>query len=71
MMHSIKDIAKRYEEISILRKDTDIFYAKDFFEFTKQNAKKYDVLENGDDLLCSSWYIDDLLRDFRTKLKNK
>lgn len=30
--------------------------------------KKYSIIENGDDLLVSTWYSDDLINDYRKTL---
>lgn len=68
MQHSIAYIAKTYSKISELRKDKNRFIEKDFFEFAKTNAKKYHLIESGDDLLVSSWNSNDLIEDYRKTL---
>lgn len=69
MQHSIKYIGKNYEEISIMRKDKNQFNAVDFFNFAKENKDKYSIIENGDDLLVSTWYSNELIAAYRSTLK--
>lgn len=64
MQHSIKIIGENYEHISMLRKDEIPFDSNDFFNFAKNNNNKYSLIENGDDLLVSSWYSDKLINDY-------
>jgi len=65
MQHSVKNIGETHEGISTMRKDKYQFIAKEFFEFAKNNAKKYSIVENGDDLLVSTWYSNSLIEDYR------
>lgn len=69
MQHSIKFVGKNYEEISIMRKDKNQFNAVDFFNFAKENKEKYSIIENGDDLLVSTWYSNELIAAYRSTLK--
>lgn len=64
MQHSIKQIAKRYSDLSNMRKDISRFNEDDFINFAKVHSKKYSLIENGDDLLVSTWYSDDLIDDY-------
>lgn len=68
MQHSVKEIAKRYSEISSKRKDKKLFKFDDFINFAKENKKRYSLIENGDDFLVSTWYSDDLIGDYRQTL---
>ena len=68
MQHSVKEIAKRYSEISEMRKDKKLFKMEGFFNFAKENVRKYSLIEHGDDLLVSTWYSDDLINDYRKTL---
>ena len=68
MQHSVKEIGKRYSEISNKRKDKKLFKFEDFINFAKENKRKYSLIENGDDLLVSSWYSNDLIDDYRNTL---
>ena len=68
MQHSVKEIAKRYSEISEMRKDKKLFKMEDFVNFAKENARKYSLIEHGDDLLVSTWHSDDLINDYRKTL---
>ena len=68
MQHSVKEIAKRYSEISTKRKDKKLFKFNDFINFAKENKKKYSLIENDDDFLVSTWYSDDLIEDYRRTL---
>ena len=68
MQHSVKEIAKRYSEISTKRNDKKLFKFDDFVNFAKENNKKYSLIENGDDFLVSTWYSDDLIEDYRRTL---
>jgi hypothetical protein len=71
MQHSVKEIGKRYSEISNKRKDKKLFKFEDFINFAWGNKKKYSLIENGQDLLVSTWYSDDLIEDYRNTLINK
>ncbi len=68
MQHSVKEIAKRYSEISSKRKDKKLFKFDDFINFAKENKKRYSLIENGDDFLVSTWYSDNLIEDYRQTL---
>jgi hypothetical protein len=68
MQHSVKEIGKRYSEISNKRKDKKLFKFEDFINFAWENKKKYSLIENGQDLLVSTWYSDDLIEDYRNTL---
>ena len=68
MQHSVKEIAKRYSEISEMRKDKKLFKMEGFVNFAKENVRKYSLIEHGDDLLVSTWYSDDLINDYRKTL---
>jgi hypothetical protein len=61
MQHSIKQIGSNYEKLSIMRKDKNPFNKEDFYQFAKSNMKKYSIIENGDDLLVSTWYSGSLI----------
>ena len=67
MQHSVKWIAKNYSEISSKRKDKKLFKFDDFINFAKENKKKYSLIENGEDLLVSTWYSDALIEDFNRR----
>lgn len=69
MQHSIKHIGNDYEKLSLLRKDKIQFNAEEFYQFANDNKKKYSIIENGDDLLVSSWFSNDLIEDYK-KSKN-
>ena len=69
MEHSVKDIGQRYQELSQQRKENPIFESEKFFEFAKQNSNKYSNIEDGEDLLVSTWYSDKLIEDFKNILK--
>jgi hypothetical protein len=68
MQHSVKEIAKRYSELSDLRKDKKRFVESNFIQFAKDNQRKYSIIENGDDLMVSTWYSNDLIEDYRKTL---
>ena len=70
MQHSVKNIGKDYEKISTYRNDKNKFNATDFFEFAKNNKNKYSIIENGDDLLVSTWFCNDLIKDYKLTIKN-
>jgi hypothetical protein len=65
MQHSVREIGKRYAELSALRNDKKLFKADDFINFAKENTKKYSIIENGNDLLVSTWYSDELVEAYR------
>jgi hypothetical protein len=44
-----------------MRKDKNPFNKEDFYQFAKSNMKKYSIIENGDDLLVSTWYSGSLI----------
>ena len=68
MNHPIKEIAKRYSELSDLRKDKKRFVGSDFIQFSKDNKNKYSLIEDGDDLLVSTWHSNDLIEDYQKTL---
>ena len=68
MNHPIKEIAKRYSELSDLRKDKKRFVGSDFIQFAKDNKNKYYLIEDGDDLLVSTWHSNDLIEDYQKTL---
>ena len=68
MQHSVKEIAKRYSEISEKRKDKKLFKMEGFVNFAKENVRKYSLIDHGDDLLVSTWHSDDLINDYRKTL---
>lgn len=70
MQHSVKYIGDNYEKLSIMRKDKNQFVANDFFQYTKNNMKKYSIIENGEDLLVSTWYSDILIKDYQSTIQN-
>lgn len=65
MQHSVKHIGEEHQKISELRKDKVPFDAKNFFNFAKSKIGKYHLVENGDDLLVSTWYSNDLIADYK------
>ncbi len=69
MQHSVKNIGNNYQVVSIMRKDKNQFNADDFFNFAKINKKKYSIIENGDDLLVSTWYSDSLVADYKQTIR--
>ena len=68
MQHSVKDIAKRYSEISKKRNDKNLFDYVSFIKFASENKEKYSLIDNGDDILVSTWYSNDLIGDYRKKI---
>ena len=65
MQHSVKYIGEKYEELSELREDEKKFSKEDFLNFAKENIEKYSIIENGDDLLVSTWCSDELIKDYK------
>jgi hypothetical protein len=70
MQHSINDIGERYSKISLKRGDKNLFIKEDFIRFAQAKRENYHLIDNGDDLLVSSWYSNDLINDYR-ELINK
>lgn len=68
MQHSVKFIGDNYEKLSISRKDKKQFNANNFFQFAKGNKSKYSIIENGEDLLVSTWYSDSLIKDYQSTI---
>jgi hypothetical protein len=68
MQHSIKYIAESYSELSDKRKDTQRFKKEDFIQFAKDNKEKYSLIDNGHDMLVSTWYSNDLIEAYRKTL---
>lgn len=64
MQHSVKEIGKRYSELSSKRNDKKLFKFDEFVDFAKENKKKYSLIEHGDDFLVSTWYSDDLIEGY-------
>lgn len=75
MEHSVTELGKTRQILSSMRNDKEIFDAKGFFSFAKQNIKKYHLTENSGDLLVNTWNVDALLNDYKESLtkdnKNK
>lgn len=69
MQHSINFIAKTYSEISDLRKDKKRFSEKGFIDFASQNKEKYSLIDNGHDMLVSTWHSNDLIKDYIKTIK--
>lgn len=69
MQHSVNEIAKSYSEISNKRKDPKRFVEADFIDFAKNNKSKYSLIENGNDLLVSTWHSDSLINDYKQIIK--
>jgi hypothetical protein len=65
MYHSVKEIGKRYSKLSQKRNDLKLFKSDGFFNFAKSNIKKYSLIEEGDDILVSTWDCNDLISDYR------
>lgn len=67
MQHSVKEIANRLSAFSDIRKDKKRFVESDFIQFANKpdNKEKFSLIENGDDLLVSSWHSDDLIQGYR------
>lgn len=68
MQHSVKEIAKNYSRISYKRGDKKLFNYEEFLRFAYENKLKYSLIENGDDLLVSTWYSNNLINDYRNTL---
>ena len=68
MKHSIKEIGKRYSEISAKRNDKKLFNFDDFVNFAKENKDKYSLIESGDDFLVSTFYSGDLIENYKRTL---
>jgi hypothetical protein len=64
MQHSVKE----YQQLSEMRKDKKMFSKEGFFMFAKEHNKKYSIIENGNDLLVSTWYSGDLIEDYKKTL---
>lgn len=69
MQHSVKNIGDNYEKISIMRKDENQFSSNDFFQYAKNNMKEYSIIENGEDLLVSTWYSGSLISDYQSTIQ--
>lgn len=69
MQHSINEIANRYSRISKKRGDNPLFIADDFINFAKVNKKIYSLIDNGNDMLVSTWYSNDLINDYKKSRK--
>ena len=70
MQHSVKGIGENYEALSTMRNEKIKFNAEEFFQFAKNNLKKYSIVENGNDLLVSTWYSDSLIADYQKSIQN-
>jgi hypothetical protein len=71
MQHSINNIGERYSEISLKRFDKNLFIKQDFIRFAQASREKYHLIDNGDDLLVSSWYFNDLIKAYREFINDK
>ena len=68
MEHPIKEIAKRYADMSECRQDKKQFSEAGFIQFAIDNKDKYSLIENETGLLVSTWYSNDLIEDYRKTL---
>lgn len=66
----MKYIAKNHSEISNLRGDEKRFNYEDFINFSRKNINKYSLIESGGDLLVSTWYSDELIKDYKQTINN-
>lgn len=64
MLHSVKQIGEEREKLAKMRK-SDNFSAEKFLEFAEKNKEKYNITIVGDEYKVSTWYVDDLIRDFK------
>jgi hypothetical protein len=71
MQHSVNFIAQTHAELSDKRQDKLRFNADDFKAFAKENAKKYGIIDNGHDMLVSTWHSDDLIKDYKATIGAK
>jgi len=69
VQHSVKYIGKSSEDLSEKRGDEKRFNAEDFFNFAKGRMNRYSLIENGDDLLVSTWFSGDLIDDYKNQIK--
>jgi len=67
MQHSVIVIGENYEALSRMRNEKNPFSADGFFKFAKENSSKYGIIENGNDLLVSTWHSDALISDYNKK----
>ena len=65
MWNSVKNIGREREELSIFRNDKVVFRQEDFFKFAKENKRKYNLDEQGDDFMVNTWNINALINDFK------
>lgn len=70
MQHSVKTIGQSYEELSRMRGDIHLFTAEEFFKFALENKSRYSIVDNGGDLLVSTWYSGDLIESFRKSISS-
>jgi hypothetical protein len=68
MQHSVKFIGEQYQRLSEMRKEKKLFSKEEFLVFAKEHSKKYSIIENGEDLLVSTWHSGDLIDDYKSKL---
>ena len=69
MQHSINFIGERYSELSSKRGDKNLFIKEDFIIFAQANRGRYHLIDDGDDLLVSSFYSNDLINSYREYIK--
>jgi hypothetical protein len=51
-----------------MRKDNKRFKKDGFIQFAREHKEKYHLIDNGDDMLVSTWYSNDLIEDYRKTL---
>lgn len=68
MQHSVKLIASNYQSIYEARKNGDVFDFDGFLRFAEKNADKYKIIKTDNDLFVSTWYSDNLIKDYLTQL---
>lgn len=71
MQHSVKTIGEMYQALSESRKDEKEFVKEDFFKFASENKEKYHIIDTECDLLVSTWYSDNLIKDYQKTMKDR
>jgi hypothetical protein len=68
MLYSIRDIANSFSELSCMRNNEKLFIYDDFIAFAYIYIDKYSLLEKNGELYVYSFYVDQLIQDYKNTL---
>lgn len=64
MVHSVTEIGQTQARIYNRTHRLKTFDEKAFLEFAAVNVEKYNLIQDGNDLLVTTWHSDELVKDY-------